>query len=286
MPEPPISDAFDAHRPRLQALAFRMLGSLAEADDAVQDAWLRLSRTDAASVDNLGGWLTTVVSRVCLDALRTRAARREEPTGEADLLPAPDQDPEQQAQLADAVGLALLVVLERLAPAERVAFVLHDVFDLPFDEVARVVDRSPAAARQLASRARRRVRGTPPEEVPSLGRRREVAEAFLSAARAGDLAGLVAILDPDVVFHADAAAVAMGGASNVHGAAAVADAFRGRAGGARTALVDGDVGLVVAPGGHLLLVLRLTLAHGRIVGIEAVADASALGEIELGVLDG
>lgn len=279
---PDLSGVFGAHRPRLQALTFRMLGSMAEADDAVRDAWLRVSRADADAVDNVGGWLTTVVSRVCLDALRARAARRTDPLDEATHEMVAPAASDQEAQLADAVGLAMLVVLERLTPAECVAFVLHDVFDLPFREVVRVVGRSPEAARQLASRTRRKVRGRSPAAAPP--RHRDLAEAFLDAARAGDIAGLLAVLAPDVVLRADAAAVAMGGAAEVHGAPGVAAAFRGCAGGAWAALVDGRVGLVVAPVGRLRLVLQLSVAEGRIAAIDAVADADALARLDLAVL--
>src|SRR5438067_11265073 len=221
-----LTDRFEAHRAHLKAVAYRMLGSASEADDAVQEAWIRLSRAGADDVANLGGWLTTVVSRVCLDMLRSRSARREEPidtpvpeTGPGQAAPV---DPEQEALLADSVGSALLVVLETLAPAERLAFVLHDLFAVPFDEIAAIVGRSPAAARQLASRARRRVQGAAPVPDRDLARQRQVVDAFLAAARGGDFDALVAVLDPDVVLRADRGAVPAGGLTQIHGAAAVA----------------------------------------------------------------
>jgi RNA polymerase sigma-70 factor (ECF subfamily) len=250
-----LADRFEADRDHLRAVAYRMLGSLAEAEDAVQEAWLRLSRAGGQGVDNLGGWLTTVVSRVCLDMLRSRKARREDSLDlpgprPAASLPSGD-DPEREAVLAETVGLALLVVLQALAPAERIAFVLHDMFDLPFDEIAPIVDRSPEAARQLASRARRRVRGGPIATRSDLARQRGVVEAFLAASRQGDLEGLLAVLSPDVVFRADRVAAAAGAQAEMRGASAVARAFVGRAQGARPILVDGAVGAVVAPAGRL-----------------------------------
>jgi RNA polymerase sigma-70 factor (ECF subfamily) len=287
-----VAERFEAHRGRLRGVAYRMLGSQSEADDAVQEAWLRLSRADADSVNNLGGWLTTVVARVCLDMLRSRAARREESLDIA--APAyrrsERDDPEQEALLADSVGLALLVVLDTLSPAERLAFVLHDMFAVPFDEIAPIVDRSPAAARQLASRARRRVQGAGAEREtqPSradLTRQREVVDAFLAAARGGDFAGLLAVLDPDVVFRSDATAVRMGSAPVLRGAAAVADTFRGQAQAARPALVNGAVGAVWAPGGKPRVVLDITFADGRIVAITTIADPGRLDELDLQLLD-
>src|SRR4051812_762006 len=251
-----LAGQFEADRPRLRAVAYRMLGSRSEADDAVQEAWLRLSRTDAGGVENLGGWLTTVVARVCLDMLRQRKSRREHPLeaeGLHEIASGEDSsDPEHEIALADSVGLALLVVLETLAPAERVAFVLHDMFDLPFDEIAPIVGRTATAARQLASRARRRVQGTPAVPDADRTRRREIVEAFLAASRGGDFAALLAVLDPEVVFRADPAAMRLGGASELRGATAVANAFVGRAQSARAALIDGAVGFVVAPEGRLL----------------------------------
>ena len=281
-----LAGQFEAHRDHLQRVAYRMLGSTGEADDAVQEAWLRLSRTEPAGIENLGGWLTTVVARVCLDTLRSRKSRREEPLdGEPEPAAghAAANDPEREAELADNVGLALLVVLEALAPAERVAFVLHDMFDLPFEEIAPIVGRSPTAARQLASRARRRVRGTKASQA-AVASQRKVVDAFLAAARSGDVAGLLAVLDPDVVLHADRAAVRLGGIAELSGAEAVADNFKGKAQQARPALVDGALGVVVAPQGRLLLVLNLTFAGDRIASIEVVADPDRLEALDLSTL--
>jgi RNA polymerase sigma-70 factor (ECF subfamily) len=287
-----LAEQFEAHRAHLRVVAYRMLGSLGEAEDAVQEAWLRLSRSDTSGVANLGGWLTTVVARVCLDMLRSRAARREEPLGAYDPESMTSReegiDPEEEALLAESVGLALLVVLDTLSPTERIAFVLHDVFAVPFDEIAPIVGRSPTAARQLASRARRRVRGgreaaSAPDAA--LTRQREVVDAFLAASRAGDFAALLAVLDPDVMFRADGAAAATGALSEVRGAAAVARQFAGRALGARTALVDGAVGVVVARRGRLFLVLRVTIMGGKIAALDVVADPARLGQLDLAVLD-
>ena len=285
-----LAQKFEADRSRLRAVAYRMLGSLSEAEDAVQEAWLRLARTDAGGVGNLGGWLTTVVARVCLDMLRRRRSRHEDPLdmeGPGDIASGQESDdPEHEIALADSVGLAMLVVLETLAPAERVAFVLHDMFDLPFDEIAPIVGRTPTAARQLASRARRRVQGTPTPPESDRTRQREIVEAFLAASRGGDFAALLAVLDPDVVFRADPAAMRLGSAGELRGAPAVAGAFMGRAQAARAALIDGAIGAVVAPDGRLLLVLNLTVANGRIVGIDAVADPERLEQLDLSVFDG
>jgi RNA polymerase sigma-70 factor, ECF subfamily len=282
-----LAEQFEVHRSHLQRVAHRMLGSLGEADDAVQEAWLRLSRADPAGIDNLGGWLTTVVARVCLDVLRSRKARREEPLdGEPE--PAAGHavtgDPEREAELADNVGLALLVVLEALAPAERVAFVLHDMFDLPFEEIAPIVGRSPTAARQLASRARRRVHGKAKTSDGAVARQRPVVDAFLAAARSGDMAGLLAVLDPDVVLRADRTAMRLGDVAELHGAEAVAANFQGQAQAARAALVDGALGVVVAPQGRLLLVLNLTFADDRIAAIEVVAEPDRLEALDLSTL--
>ncbi len=282
-----LAEQFEAHRSHLQRVAHRMLGSPGEADDAVQEAWLRLSRSDTAGIDNLGGWLTTVVARVCLDVLRSRKARGEEPLdGEPE--PAAGHavtvDPEREAELADNVGLALLVVLEALAPAERVAFVLHDMFDLPFEEIAPIVGRSPTAARQLASRARRRVHGKAKTSDAAVARQRPVVDAFLAAARSGDMAGLLAVLDPDVVLRADRAAMRLGDVAELHGAEAVAANFKGKAQAARPALVDGALGVVVAPQGRLLLVLNLTFDGDRISAIEVVADPDRLKALDLSSL--
>jgi RNA polymerase sigma factor (sigma-70 family) len=284
-----LAERFEEHRPHLRAVAYRMLGSAAEADDAVQEAWLRLSRAGAGGVDNLGGWLTTVVGRVSLDMLRSRRSRREDPLGERlpDELPGgPDgTDPEQAALVADAVGPALLVVLETLAPAERLAFVLHDLFAVPFDEIAAILGRSPAAARQLASRARRRVQGAPAAPGADRGRQRAVVEAFLAASRDGDFAALVALLDPEVVLRADPAAVQAGAEGEVRGAAAVAGTFSGRARFARPALVDGTVGAVWAPGGQPRVVFAFTADGDRITRIELLADPERLARLELATLD-
>lgn len=246
-----LAERFEERRGRLRAVAYRMLGSLGEADDAVQEAWLRLSRAGDDGVDNLTAWLTTVVSRVCLDMLRSRASRREDPYGDDLPEPSADELPEDEAVLADSVGLALLVVLDTLGPAERVAFVLHDLFAVPFDRVAAVLDRSRPAAKKLASRARHKVRGTPVVPGAELDRHREVVEAFLSAARGGDLGALLDVLAPDVVRHADPAVLPPGVPAELRGARAVAEGtvlLRPRTRFATVALVDGDVGIVVAPG--------------------------------------
>jgi RNA polymerase sigma-70 factor (ECF subfamily) len=286
-----LAAKFEEQRGHLRGVAYRMLGSAAEADDAVQETWLRLSRSDAASIENLGAWLTTVVARVCLDALRSRSSRREEALDEPISSPAPTEhrrDPEQEALLADSVGLALLVVLNRLTPAERLAFVLHDMFAVSFDEIASIIGRSPDAARQLASRARRRVRGAETDTRPDVRQQREVVEAFLSALRAGDVQGLIAVLDPDVVFRADAAAARGGAAREVRGAttwAKGAVAYAQFAQAVQPMLVNGTVGLVWAPGGRLARVLTFTVAHGKIVEAEVIADPARLRELDLAVLE-
>jgi len=284
-----LADRFEEHRPRLRAVAYRMLGSLAEADDAVQDAWLRLSGSRSGEVENLGGWLTTVVARVCLNMLRSRNIRREEPLG----VHVPDPvigaegglRPEEQALLADSVGLALQVVLDTLNPDERLAFVLHDMFDLPFEEIAPMVGRTPVAARQLASRARRRVKGA---EIPAdhdLARQREVVGAFFAAARGGDFAALVAVLDPDVVLRIDAGAAHAAASMVVRGAEAVArQALTGLAGALRAfdlqpALVNGAAGMVMSRHGRPLTVMGFTVAGGKIAEIDAVADPRRLQRI-------
>jgi RNA polymerase sigma factor (sigma-70 family) len=283
-----LAEQFEANRSHLQAVAYRMLGSLSEADDAVQESWLHLSRSDTSGVENLGGWLTTVVARICLDMLRSRNSRREEPLEASVPEPITSReggiDPEQEALLADSVGLALLVVLDTLNPAERLAFVLHDIFAVPFDEIAPILGRSPSATRQLASRARRRVRGATTVKDPDLTYQREVVDAFLAASRAGNFDALLAVLDPDVVFRADRTAVSAGASGEVRGAPFVARQFSGRAQGARPALVNGAVGVVVARRGRLFLVLRLTIRHGKIVGIDAVADPARLRQLDLAVL--
>ncbi len=283
-----LTERFEANRTHLKMVAYRMLGSTTEAEDAVQETWLRLSRADTSSVENLSGWLTTVIARVCLDMLRSRKSRREEPLGSH--VPEPvvshEDSPEHERLLADSMGLALLVVLDKLAPAERVALVLHDMFDLPFEEIAPIVDRSPAAARQLASRARRRVRGVDTVSGSDRSRQREIVNAFLAAARGGDFEALLAVLDPDVVFRADRTAMQMGASAEIRGAAAVANTFKGRAQGAQPALVNGAVGLLVAPRGRLRVVLRLTITGGKITVIEAIADPKRLGQLDLAILNG
>jgi RNA polymerase sigma factor (sigma-70 family) len=287
-----LAEQFETHRPRLRAVAYRMLGSVAEADDAVQESWLRLTRSDRSDVANLGGWLTTVVSRICLDMLRSRRARREDPMGvhlpEPIVSAADGPDPEQEAILADSVGLALLVVLETLTPAERLSFVLHDVFGVPFDEIAPIVDRTPTAARQLASRARRRVQGSPVEPDVDLARQREVVSAFIAASRAGDFDALLAILDPDVVIRADLGSRAAG-RTEVRGAAAVVEqamTFRHLAPGARQAVVNGAAGVVVFAGERPYAVIGVTVRAGLIVEIDILADPDRLQRLDLTVLDG
>ena len=282
-----LAERFEADRTHLRAVAYRMLGSVSEADDAVQEAWLRLSRSGTDGVENLGGWLTTVVARVCLDMLRSRASRREDPFGEQVPEPIASReeaiDPEHEAVVADSVGLALLVVLDTLAPAERVAFVLHDMFGVPFDEIAPILRRTPAAARQLASRARRRVQGaTVPDAHRS--RQRAIVDAFLAAARGGDFDALLAMLDPDVVVRADPAAVLTGASEEVRGAPAVADTFSGRARAARPALVEGTPGLVWMQHGRPQMVFDFTIADGKVVEIDLIADPERIGELDLTVL--
>jgi RNA polymerase sigma factor (sigma-70 family) len=315
-----LAQRFEAERPRLRAVAFRMLGSAAEADDAVQDAWLRLSRSDAAAIDNLAGWLTTVVARLCLDALRARKGRHEEPldvmpldvrpldvTGGGGVAPgagggterAGGVDPEGEAILADSVGLAMLIVLETLSPAERLAFVLHDTFGLPFEEIAPIVDRTPSATRQLASRARRRVRGAHPSGRPNIRRQRELVAAFLRAARAGDFEGLIKVLDPEVAVRAEGPTVAalLGPSRSTIGREAVAQQaslFRSVAGGARWALVNGAPGLVVLVDAKPFSVLGFHFGSGpgaadrpdRITGIDVVLDPARLAALDLeGIAD-
>ncbi|HEV3495251.1 MAG TPA: sigma-70 family RNA polymerase sigma factor [Actinomycetes bacterium] len=287
-----LAERFEAHRPRLRAVAYRMLGSLAEADDAVQDTWLRLSRAGASEVENLGGWLTTVLARVCLNMLRSRTTRSEAPL---DLhLPDPvisregELEPEQEALLADSVGLALLVVLDTLSPAERLAFVLHDMFDLPFDEIAPMVGRSPEAARQLASRARRRVRGAEvPAPDPNLARQRGVVDAFFQAARGGDFDALVALLDPDVVLRSDFGPRRPAAPVVTRGAAAVArQALLGALPGAQLhpALVNGTAGVVITVKGRPFAVMGFTVTAGRIAEIDAIADPDRVRRIAAAVL--
>jgi RNA polymerase sigma-70 factor (ECF subfamily) len=278
-----LAEKFEANRGHLRAVAYRMLGSTAEVDDAVQETWLRLSRSDTSAVENLGGWLTTVIARVCLDMLRARKSRREEPMGPHVPEPAADDAHGRDAEMADSVGAALLVVLETLAPAERLAFVLHDMFAVPFEEIAPIVDRTPAAARQLASRARRRVQGAPPPDA-DISRQRKIVDAFLAASRNGDFESLLAVLDPDVVFRADQAAQRLGSLAEIRGAAAVAETFKGRAQAAKPALVDGEPGVAVILGGQLRIVMRLTISGDRIATMEAVADAERIGQFDVKVL--
>ncbi len=296
-----LADHFEAHRGHLRGVAYRMLGSLGEADDAVQESWLRLSRSGASGVENLGGWLTTIVARVSLDMLRSRKSRREEPLDPTAMgiaaASTEGADPEHEALLADSVGMALLVVLETLTPAERVAFVLHDMFAVPFDEIAPIVGRSPDAARKLASRARRRVQGSGEwsgegeqasaamDDRADRLRQREIVDAFLAASRGGDLAALIALLDPDVVLRADEAAVLTGATSEVLGAQAVAETFSGRARAARLALVDGAAGAVWAPGGTPRVVFAFTIADGKIAAIDLLADPTRLQHLDLRILD-
>jgi RNA polymerase sigma factor (sigma-70 family) len=283
-----LAERFEENRGHLRAVAYRMLGSLSEADDAVQESWLRLSRSDTSGVENLGGWLTTVVARVCLDMLRSRTSHREEPLG----VHVPDPivgrgdgfDPEHQALLAESVGLALLLVLETLGPAERLAFVLHDMFAVPFDEIAPIVGGSPTAARQLASRARRRVRGaaTVPDADPT--RQREVVNAFLAASRGGDFDALLAVLDPDVVLRLDRGAVPLGASQEVRGAAAVAKLgfrFSGDGWSAQPALVNGAAGVVVTRDGRPFSVVGFAIRRGKIAAIDILADPARLRRLDL-----
>jgi RNA polymerase sigma factor (sigma-70 family) len=279
-----LAERFEENRAHLRGVAFRMLGSVSEAEDAVQESWFRLSRADTSDVGNLGGWLTTVVARVCLDMLRSRTSRREEPL-DAQPLGAGGVDPEHETLLADSVGPALLVVLETLNPAERLAFVLHDMFAVPFDEIAPLVGRSPDAARQLASRARRRVQGRGESAAVDVARQREIVQAFLAAARGGDFAALLALLDPAVVARADDAAVLTGATREVRGAADVAGTFAGRAKAARPALLDGVAGLVWSMGGRPKMAFDFTIAGGKIVAIDLVADEDYLDQLEVVFLD-
>jgi RNA polymerase sigma factor (sigma-70 family) len=287
-----LAEQFEEHRTHLRAVAYRMLGSLSEADDAVQEAWLRLSRSDESEIENLGGWLTTVVARVCLNMLRSRKARGEEPLDSH--LPEPivssedGTNPEYEALIADSVGLALLVVLESLPPAERLAFVLHDMFAVPFDEIAPIVGRSSAAARQLASRARRRVQGAPRPDA-DLTRQREVVDAFFAAARDGDFEALVAVLDPDVVLRSDGGIRRPGASFVIQGAKEVAESamtFVRLSPYVQPALVNGAAGVVVAPKGRPFSVMAFTVTGGRIVEIDGFADPDRLRELDLDVLEG
>jgi len=272
-----LSERFEANRKHLRSVALRMLGNAHEADDAVQEAWLRLARSDTDDVANLPGWLTTVVARICLDMLRARSARAEEPI-DPDFDLASDDTPEQEVLRVDAIGLAMLVVLDRLTPSERLAFVLHDLFDVAFEDIATILDKTPEAARQLASRARRRVRDGDADHA--VADRQWLIESFLVAARGGDMTGLLRVLDPNVVFRADAAAVKLGSLAEIRGAGAVAEAFKGRAHAASVALLDGELGVAVVPE-DLLLVLRVEVRDGRIVAIDAVADRTVLDGVDV-----
>ena len=284
-----LVDRFEANRAHLRAVAYRMLGSRAEADDAVQETWFRLSRSDTSEIENLGGWLTTVVAWVSLDMLRSRASRREDSAGGAlaDSVGSSGagSDPEDEALLVDMVGSALLVVLDTLRPAERLAFVLHDIFAVPFDEIGPIVGRSSAAAKQLASRARHKVQGTDPAPDADPARQKEVVEAFLAASRGGDFDALVGLLDPDVVLEADSAAVRMGSPAEVRGAMAVAGTFSGRALAARPALIDGVVGIVWAVNGRPKVAWDITISDGKILHIDMLAADDSLDGLDLTILD-
>jgi RNA polymerase sigma factor (sigma-70 family) len=280
-----LADRFEAHRTHLRAVAYRMLGSGSEADDALQEAWIRLNRSDTSAVENMGGWLTTIVARVCLNMLQSRKSRREEPfdTHQPDPVAtrAYGLDPEEEALQADSVGLALLVVLDTLTPAERLAFVLHDMFAVPFDQIAPVLERSPAATRQLASRARRRVQGKAQVPASNCTRQREIVDAFLAASRGGDFEALLSVLDPDIVLRADRVAVQAGASEELRGPAAVAQAFSGRARAARPALINGAPGLVWATGGQPRVVFSFTFRDGKIVAIDLLADPDLLGRLDV-----
>jgi len=287
-----LAQQFEANRSYLRAVAYRMLGSLSEADDAVQEAWLRLSRADTSRIENLGGWLTTAVAHICLDLLRSRQSRREEPL-DAQRLSEPttsrdgEIDPEQEALMADAVGLALLVVLDTLNPAERLAFVLHDLFDVPFDEIAPIVGRSPTATRQLASRARRRVREQSAEmdSDVDLSSQRDVVAAFLAASRAGDFEALLAMLDPEVELRADDVAIALGAWNGIRGAQNLARRFAGAAQTARPALMKGAVGAVWGPGGQPRVAFVFTISHDKVVAIDLIANPKRLRQLDPMLLD-
>ena len=288
-----LVERFEAERPQLQAMAYRMLGSLPEAEDAVQESWLHLVRADPSTVSNLGAWLTTTVARICLNMLRARTSRREESLDESVFGSITSEmggsNPEEEAELADSVGLALLVVLDRLAPAERLAFVLHDLFAIPFEQIASILEREVPATRQLASRARRRVRGAETADHADSLRSREVVRAFLTASREGSFETLLTLLDPDVLFRADRVAVSRGWAEEIRGAASVGRMLTGRTRlgirFARAALVDRAEGVVVAPRGRLVLVLRLTVRGDTIAEIEAVADPADLRQARLAAPD-
>jgi RNA polymerase sigma-70 factor (ECF subfamily) len=289
-----LAAEFEKNRSHLRGVAYRMLGSLSEADDAVQEAWLKVNRSASSEIENLGGWLTTVVARVCLDMLRARNARREdaleaqipEPVASRDARK-PSLDPEQETMLAESVGLALLVVLDTLAPPERISFVLHDLFAVPFEEIAVILDRSPAATRQLASRARRRIQGADTAASADLASQRKAVDAFLAALRAGDFNALVAVLDPNVVIRSDAAAQPVEAMREIRGAETWARGAIAAARGARAAqpaVIDGSVGLVIAPKGRLFRVLRFTLADGKIAAVEVIGDRERLRKLDLALL--
>jgi RNA polymerase sigma factor (sigma-70 family) len=292
-----LNEQFEENRPRLRGVAYRMLGSLSEAEDAVQEAWLRLNRIELTTIDNPGGWLTTVVSRVCLDMLRWRKSRREEPVAahviEPRVVRGQGTNPEDEAVLADSVGVALLVVLDTLTPVERLAFVLHDLFGMPFDEIGSIVGRSPAATKQLAHRARQRVRGSPAPSDSGRARQREVVEAFLRAARAGDLKGLLAVLDPDAIIRIDAAAridappEEAGMARELRGASTWAKQFIALSRGlqfVQPVLIDGSVGLILAPRGKLSKALMFTFANAKVTRIEVIGDPARLREVNIAVI--
>jgi len=284
-----LAEEFEEHRAHLKAVAYRMLGSMSDAEDAVQESWIRLSRTDSGALDNLGGWLTTVVARVSLDMLRSRTSRREDPVAEvlttSSAAGASGTQPEEAAMIADSLGPAMLVVLETLSPAERISFVLHDMFAVPFDEIAPIVGRSPAATRQLASRARHRVQGVDPAGAVDHTRARRTVDAFLSASRNGDFGALLALLDPDVVLSADADAVRVGATDLVRGSRAVAETFSGRARTAQLALINGQPGAVWAAGGKPRVVFSFTVDDDKITGIELIANSTTLDELDLILLD-
>jgi RNA polymerase sigma factor (sigma-70 family) len=283
-----LAQQFEENRGHLRGVAYRMLGSLSEAEDAVQESWLRLTRSDTDSIDNLGAWLTTVVARVCLDMLRQRKSRREDSLSNPSPEPAGGQkrtDPEQEALLANSVGVALLIVLDRLNPAERLAFVLHDIFDLPFDEIAPILSRTPVAVRQLASRARRQVRGRAPVSGANLSQQRQVVSNFLAALQSADLQALLAVLDPEMVVHADSAASGIGKVHSAEDWARQAITLAQGARAAQLALVNGTVGLVVAPRGRLLRVVQFVLRQGKIREINVVGESGRLGALDIAVLE-
>jgi RNA polymerase sigma factor (sigma-70 family) len=283
-----LAGRFEDNRDRLRGVAYRMLGSASEADDAVQEAWLRVSRTGAGGVENLAGWLTTITARVCLNMLQARRARPEEPAGAQPPEPAGPPDghgPEDQALLADSVGLALLAVLDTLSPEERVAFILHDMFAVTFEEIAPIVDRSPAATRQLASRARRRIQGAAPATGADRSRQRKIVAAFLAASQRGDFTALLELLDPGVVLRADQASVRIGAPGQLQGAHDVAGRFSGQAQAAQLALIDGVAGLAWAPGGTPRVVFTFTITGGQITAITMTADPGRLSQLDLAILD-